>query len=98
MLMRYFTVAVMALFLTRVNSTGRGSPKVRLRDKQELHVGLLVPHTSFGVREYIRAVNSAILSLQKGRGPRLKFLDAFEITPKMVHLEMMTLTPSPTGN
>jgi len=60
-------------------------------------VGLILPHTSFGVREYIRSVKEAVEKLTKSRGPKLNFLKKYEFSPKQVHSVMMTLTPSPTG-
>lgn len=68
----------------------------------KLSVGLIVPHTSFGVREYTRAINKAVLNLHKGYGrtkgqSRFSFLDKYEFTPSQVNSIMMKLTPSPTG-
>lgn len=60
-------------------------------------VGLILPHTRFGVREYIRSVRDAVEKLTKSRGPKLNFLKNYEFSPKQVHSVMMTLTPSPTG-
>ena len=60
-------------------------------------VGLILPHTSFGVREYIRSVKEAVEKLTKSRGPKLNFLKRYEFSPRQVHSVMMTLTPSPTG-
>jgi hypothetical protein len=60
-------------------------------------VGLILPHTSFGVREYYRSVKEAVEKLTKSRGPKLNFLKKYEFSHKQVHGVMMTLTPSPTG-
>jgi ionotropic glutamate receptor NMDA 2B len=60
-------------------------------------VGLILPHTNFGVREYLRSVKEAVEKLTKSRGPKLNFLKKFEFSNKQVHSVMMTLTPSPTG-
>jgi len=60
-------------------------------------VGLILPLTRFGVREYIRSVKEAVEKLTKSRGPKLHFLKKLEFSPKQVHSVMMTLTPSPTG-
>lgn len=60
-------------------------------------VGLILPHTSFGVREYIRSVKEAVEKLTKSRGPKLNFLKKYEFSQRQVHSVMMTLTPSPTG-
>ncbi|KAL0131041.1 hypothetical protein PUN28_002555 [Cardiocondyla obscurior] len=59
-----------------------------------LNVGMLVPYKSFGVREYTRAVSSAISALQRStRGPRLGLFQRYDIRVKIV---MKELTPSPT--
>ncbi|EGI68455.1 Glutamate [NMDA] receptor subunit epsilon-2 [Acromyrmex echinatior] len=68
----------------------------------KLSIGLIVPHTSFGVREYTRAINKAVLNLYKGHGrtkgqSRFSFLDKYEFTPSQVNSTMMKLTPSPTA-
>ena len=68
----------------------------------KLSIGLIVPHTNFGVREYTRAINKAVLNLHKGHGrtkgqSRFSFLDKYEFTPSQVNSTMMKLTPSPTG-
>jgi len=60
-------------------------------------VGLILPLTRFGVREYIRSVKEAVDKLAKSRGPKLHFLKKYEFSTKQVHSVMMTLTPSPTG-
>ncbi|KAG7211417.1 hypothetical protein KM043_010705 [Ampulex compressa] len=77
------------------SSTGNGSlPK--------LTVGLIVPHTNFGVREYIKAINKAVGNLDKGHGKmkgqaRFNFLDKYQFTKDQVKRAMMRLTPSPTA-
>lgn len=70
-------------------------PKVK--PKEQLHVGLIAPHTNFGKREYLRAINSAVNGLNKIRGQKLSFLSNYEFTVSNVHFDMMSLTPSPTG-
>lgn len=55
-----------------------------------LHVGLVVPYKSFGVREYTKAVTSAKAGLSRKLG-RL-----FRHYGLQVHLSMKELTPSPT--
>ncbi|KAL0131036.1 hypothetical protein PUN28_002555 [Cardiocondyla obscurior] len=67
----------------------------------KLSVGLIVPHTNFGVREYTRAINRAVGNLHKGHArtkgqSRFSFLDKYEFTPSQVNSTMMKLTPSPT--
>jgi len=66
----------------------------------ELSIGLIVPHTSFSVREYTRAINRAVVNLRKSRAKgqsKFSFLDKYQFTPSQVNLTMMKLTPSPTG-
>lgn len=55
-----------------------------------LHVGMVVPYKSFGVREYTKAVTSAKYSVQR----KLKLFKHHDI---QVHIDMKELTPSPTG-
>lgn len=55
-----------------------------------LHVGLVVPYKSFGVREYTKAVTSAKSGLQRKLGRLFRRYDL------QVHLSMKELTPSPT--
>lgn len=75
--------------------TGPGS-----KNKNQLHVGLIAPHTNFGKREYVRAINSAVNGLKKIRGQELSFLSLssnHDFTVSNVHFDMMSLTPSPTA-
>lgn len=69
----------------------------RPHPERSISVGLIVPHTNFGVREYIRAVNNAIASLNRSKTPKLTFLSKYHFTPNQVHSVMMQLTPSPKG-
>jgi hypothetical protein len=56
-----------------------------------LHVGMVLPSKSFGVREYTKAVTSAKYNLQR----KLRLFKHHDIK---VHIVMKELTPSPTGN
>lgn len=78
----------------RSQSSAKGSKK---DEKEEFNIGLIAPHTNFGKREYLRAINSAILALQKMRGTKLGFLKDFSFSSTNVHFDMMSLTPSPTS-
>ncbi|KYN43864.1 hypothetical protein ALC56_01734 [Trachymyrmex septentrionalis] len=61
----------------------------------DLKVGMMVPYKSFGVREYTRAVTTAINTLQRStRGPRLGLFQRYDLHVKIA---MKELTPSPTG-
>ncbi|XP_044751863.1 glutamate receptor ionotropic, NMDA 2B [Coccinella septempunctata] len=55
-----------------------------------LHVGMVVPYKSFGVREYTKAITSAKYNLQR----KLKIFKNHDI---QVHIVMKELTPSPTA-
>ncbi|KAK9310336.1 hypothetical protein QLX08_000335 [Tetragonisca angustula] len=68
----------------------------------KMSIGLVVPYTNFGVREYTKAVNRTVGSLRKTytrtKGhSKYSFLDKYDFTQNSVRLSMMTLTPSPTG-
>ncbi|XP_058827198.1 glutamate receptor ionotropic, NMDA 2B [Topomyia yanbarensis] len=79
------------------SSSGSGSGLGSTRHKLQLNVGLLVPHTNFGRRDYLRSISTAVLGLQKGRGPKLTFLKDHEFQTSNIHFDMMSLTPSPTS-
>lgn len=82
-------------------SSGSGSKKSSsvsaAAEKEEFNIGLIAPHTNFGKREYLRAINSALQTLNKLRGTKLKFLEEFSFSSANVHFDMMSLTPSPTS-
>ena len=61
---------------------------------RHLSVGLLVPHTTFRVREYSRAVISAMTSLRK---QELTFLNAYKFQSSDIYMDMLKVNPSPTG-
>lgn len=73
-----------------------GSPTVSApAATTKLHIGLVVPSKSFGVREYTRAFSAAITGLQtRTRGRKLKLFNKYDINPRY---DMKPLTPSPTG-
>lgn len=66
-------------------------------DKEEFNIGLIAPHTNFGKRDYLRAINVAIQTLNKMRGTKLPFLGDYAFSAANVHFDMMSLTPSPTS-
>ncbi|XP_060833233.1 glutamate receptor ionotropic, NMDA 2B isoform X8 [Bombus pascuorum] len=90
----------------RVTISESGVPESSRRRNGSLpkmSIGLVVPHTNFGVREYTKAVNRTVGFLRKGgklRGQNKhsgsSFLDKYDFTQHSVRLSMMTLTPSPT--
>lgn len=66
--------------------------------RESLNVGLLLPHTNFGVREYTRAINNAVSGLHRSQKQRrIEWLKKYSFSPLNVHTDMMKLTPSPTG-
>ncbi|XP_076276632.1 glutamate ionotropic receptor NMDA type subunit 2 isoform X4 [Lasioglossum baleicum] len=67
-----------------------------LQSMQMLEVGMVVPHKSFGVREYTKAVTFAVNTLHKTtkRGRKLKLFERYDIHVKVA---MQELTPSPTA-
>jgi hypothetical protein len=67
------------------------------KHKPNVTIGLIVPHTNFGVREYMRAIKGAVEKLTKSRGPKFNFLKKYGFSPMEVRSVMITLTPSPTG-
>lgn len=79
----------------RSKDTSKGSKKDD--QKEEFNIGLIAPHTNFGKREYLRAINSAIQTLNKMKGTKMKFLEEFSFSSANVHFDMMSLTPSPTS-
>jgi hypothetical protein len=61
----------------------------------KLHIGLVVPSKSFGVRDYTKAFHAAITGLQtRTRGKKLKMFYKHDIG---VRYDMKSMTPSPTG-
>lgn len=80
-----------------VGAWGDATKSRNAKTKQSLHIGLIAPHTNFGKREYLRAINSAVTGLVKGRGLKLSFLQNYDFSVQNVHFDMMSLTPSPTA-
>lgn len=66
--------------------------------RDNLNVGLILPHTNFGIREYTRAINNAVSGLHRSKSQRLTWLKQFNFSTKNVHQYYLTLTPSPTGD
>ncbi|XP_055384462.1 LOW QUALITY PROTEIN: glutamate receptor ionotropic, NMDA 2B-like [Condylostylus longicornis] len=75
----------------------RQSHGERSSGHKELNIGLILPHTNFGKRDYLRAINSAVNSLQKVKGTKLNFLNEYTFQASQIHFDMMSLTPSPTA-
>lgn len=99
------SVEIRGIRLSHINSNnggsggtgGKSSSRAHSNTKEQLNVGLIAPHTNFGKREYLRAINNAVQSLPKTRGTKLTFLQHYIFDQKNVIQNMMSLTPSPTG-
>lgn len=68
-------------------------------EKETLNIGLIIPYTNFGKRDFQRAINSAIQSLSKigGGATKTGITNNTIFSAQNVHFDMMSLTPSPTG-
>jgi hypothetical protein len=76
----------------RPEVTTTESPALATR---KLHIGLVVPSKSFGVREYTKAFHTALTGLQtRTSRKKLKMIYKYDIIPRY---DMKSLTPSPTG-
>lgn len=62
-----------------------------------LTIGLILPKSTFNVRQYNRAINDAVNGLQKSKERKFHFLKKHHFTPHQVASQMFSLTPSPTG-
>ena len=65
-----------------------------------INIGLYVPHTNFGAREYTRAIHSAIANLHKSANrsrSRPKSIINTHFLVDSVHSILLELTPSPKG-
>lgn len=84
--------------------------KAREHQLPALHVGLIVPHTNFGKREYARTINKEMANINKAttaharsRGHQIKvaFLNKYRFYQEQdkgsVKQVMFNLTPSPNG-
>lgn len=76
----------------------RGPQHSHVSTKSTMNVGLLLPYTNFGVREYTKAINNAVAGLHKSQKQRRpEWLKKYTFSTANVHSDMMKLTPSPTG-
>ncbi|XP_034490735.1 uncharacterized protein LOC117794257 [Drosophila innubila] len=82
----------------RLTNGGNSLSKGATANKEQLNIGLIAPHTNFGKREYLRSINNAVAGLTKTRGAKLTFLKDYSFEQKNIHFDMMSLTPSPTGD
>ncbi|XP_059477273.1 glutamate receptor ionotropic, NMDA 2B isoform X1 [Neocloeon triangulifer] len=86
------------------NTTPRPTPPPRTPPpptvaptREQLYVGLLVPHTAFGQREYSKAIKTAMTVLQRSRGPKFEFLNKYQFGFDNIKQDMLGMTPSPTA-
>ena len=65
---------------------------------QEINLGLIVPHSIFKQKLYKKAVSQGLAQIQKSKRRKLtKFHKTFNFGHSQVHLNMMNVVPSPTG-
>jgi predicted RNA-binding protein with EMAP domain len=94
-----FMMAISVSLWTTSVDAGRSSVQ-RNRNHRKMRsnitVALILPKIHFGKRNYQKAVNDALFALQKSKNTKFKFLHTHGQV--QVHSEMLSLTPSPTGN
>ncbi|XP_046449202.1 glutamate receptor ionotropic, NMDA 2B-like isoform X2 [Daphnia pulex] len=61
---------------------------------KRVSLGLLLPHTTFRVREYSKAVQAAMNSLRK---QDLSFINSYRFQVSDIHTDMLKVNPSPTA-
>ncbi|XP_065341180.1 glutamate receptor ionotropic, NMDA 2B isoform X2 [Cloeon dipterum] len=81
----------------RPPSPPRPPPAPVAPTREQLYVGLLVPHTAFGQREYSKAIKSALSVLQRSRGPKFEFVNKYQFSFDNIKQDMLGMTPSPTA-
>lgn len=107
---KFFVSVILTLIFVSQSHQIRNQSNIRIGNKKEhvekgvsnnnninsevFNIGIIAPHTNFGRREYLRAINSAIGTLQKTltKGN----ISMFTTTNTKIHFDMMSLTPSPT--
>ena len=62
--------------------------------KRPLNIGLIVPFSNFLKKNYDKNIGSAVLSIKKRK---YKWASRYFLTDSQVHVEMMSINPSPTG-
>ena len=77
------------------NSRRGGRKKVEVvAGKRPLNIGLIVPFSNFLKKNYDKNIGSAVLSIKKRK---YKWASRYFLTDSQVHVEMMSINPSPTG-
>ncbi|ERL92387.1 hypothetical protein D910_09701, partial [Dendroctonus ponderosae] len=75
----------------------RNHGRVPQPGSEPLNIGLILPHTNFGVRGYTRAINNAVAGLHRGKGRLLRWVPIRNFTQNNVSRILFPLTPSPTA-
>ena len=76
------------------SSRNRGMRKETKSEKPGLNVGLIVPFSNFLKKQYEKNVGAAVSSIKK---KKYLWSNTYLLTDEQVHLEMMSINPSPTG-
>ena len=77
------------------NSRRGGRKKVEVvAGKRPLNIGLIVPFSNFLKKNYDKNIGSAVLSIKKRK---YQWANRYFLTDSQVHVEMMSINPSPTG-
>jgi hypothetical protein len=77
-------------------ATTTSNGKSETKEKVKLNVGLLVPYSTFYLRDYVRAVSNAISLLQR-KDPGRGFYQRYNLTSEEVKMFMISVSPSPRG-
>ena len=62
--------------------------------KQPLNVGLIVPFSNFLKKNYDKNIGAAVSNIKKNK---YMWSNTYSLSDAQVHLEMMSINPSPTG-
>lgn len=79
-------------FRANTNKGGLSKTGSKNAGDQQLNIGLIAPHTNFGKREYVRAINTAVVGLSKIRGHKFQFLEDynFKVRPNSIHYKFLS--------
>ena len=94
LLMLLLSVKVIVCLDIGTRSRTRHTKEEISSEKTALNVGLIVPFSNFLKKPYEKSVGSAVASIKK---KKYHWAQTFLFTDSQVHLEMMTISPSPTG-
>ena len=62
--------------------------------KRALNVGLIVPFSNFLKKNYDKNIGAAVSNIKKNK---YMWSNTYSLSDAQVHLEMMSINPSPTG-